>query len=216
MSSGFNELKEIKIGANILSNKIKQLKEYDTKYGTDIVPNMTKNINSVDDIFIKSLSPLSVSGSGADTYLNNEVQSVDKIYQDLINKLSTNKQGCGDYPNEDKVYTKEINTIKKSILGSLNLASKPKKMNQVTMSLKPRNGSKSRHQPKFVETSQFRNEYSEDGNLSADFNNMELKRRKTSKKASSKTGSKSGSKIKKSSKKSKSKRPSLRNLMIVK
>lgn len=149
-------LNEIKVGSNILNNKLKNLKEYDLKYGTDILPRLSKNLLTFDDIFTKELSPVNLSGygGGGENYLNNEIESITNIYNDLLTKIANNQSGCGtdsDSTSEfNKIINKELKNVKTTLLNSKSQKQKKSKndMTRLTskmgeMSLKGRRKKKS-------------------------------------------------------------------------
>jgi len=119
-----------KVACSILQNKLRNLKEYDSKFGTNIIQSLSKNIMTYDDIFIKSLSSVNLNGCGGQKYLADEVQSVTNIYNDLLTQISNSQAGCGlegASTEMDKNSKKEINGLKSSFLNVMGMKSNPRK-----------------------------------------------------------------------------------------
>ena len=85
-------ISDTKVGFHMLQNKLKNLKEYDLKFGTDIIKSLSKNIMTYDDILSQPLCNINLNGYGGEKYLTNEINNVTDIYNDLITKL-TDKSG---------------------------------------------------------------------------------------------------------------------------
>jgi len=114
LSSSFNNLKEISFGANVFKDKISKLKQYDERYGTNIVNNFSSNFNEYEDVFSTSLHPVSVFGSGIDGALNGQVKEATELYNDLVQQITNSNLGCGS-DTFDQQINKELSSIKKSI-----------------------------------------------------------------------------------------------------
>jgi len=104
--------------AKILNEKIKQLAKYDSKFGTKIVPNLRQSFKTVDDAFTSSFNTFSVSGSGLDSVINQDIENVNQIYRDLIQKIDSQKSGCG-LDNDGMSFNREIDSIKKSFIKTI-------------------------------------------------------------------------------------------------
>ena len=114
MSKKENSSNDTKVNCNILQNKLKNLKEYDSRYGTSILQSLSKNITSVDDVLMKQLGTVDMIGCGNNKFLSNEAESVTNIYTDLLTKIANSQSGCGF--EDGQPVDKEINKFKKDFL----------------------------------------------------------------------------------------------------
>lgn len=137
MSSAFNNLKEISFNANVFKDKIAKLKQYDEKYGTNIVNNMSSNFQNFEDIFTSNLQPISVYGSGVDTALNGQVKETTELYNDLVQQITNSNLGCGSETMDQQI-KRELSAIKKSIYNRL--INKPPKGKHPKQELAPHGG----------------------------------------------------------------------------
>jgi hypothetical protein len=117
-------ISDTKVGFHMLQNKLKNLKEYDLKFGTDIIKSLSKNIMTYDDILSQPLCNINLNGYGGEKYLTNEINNVTDIYNDLITKL-TDKSGCGDEPQDQK--SPDVKKFKTNFMNITGMNSKPKK-----------------------------------------------------------------------------------------
>lgn len=97
---------------NILQNKLKNLKEYDSKYGTKILESIGSNICSAEDVLSKQLNGVSLSLCANNKYLANEVDTVTNIYSDLLTRIANNQTGCGNL-SDDSDETKQDKDLTK-------------------------------------------------------------------------------------------------------
>ncbi len=121
----------------MLQNKLKNLKEYDLKFGTDIIKSLSKNIMTYDDILSQPLSNINLNGYGGEKYLTNEINNVTDIYNDLITKL-TDQSGCGnDTQDQKNPDVKKFKTNFMNITGMNSKSKKPRyKNNMVSVGVK--------------------------------------------------------------------------------
>jgi hypothetical protein len=113
----------------MLQNKLKNLKEYDLKFGTDIVKTLSKNIMTYDDILSQPLCNVNLNGCGGEKYLTTEINNITDIYNDLITKI-TDKSGCGEENLEFKnTDVKKFKTNFMNIAGLNKPTSKPRRYN---------------------------------------------------------------------------------------
>lgn len=108
-------ISDTKVCCNILQNKLRNLKEYDLKFGTNIIQSLSKNISSYDDVLSKSLSAVNLNGCGGEKYLAEEISSVTNIYNDLLTKIANNQNGCGDTHSAAPL-NKDITNLKNNIM----------------------------------------------------------------------------------------------------
>lgn len=93
--SKHKQVSEDKLSYSILQNKLRNLKEYDSRYGTKILDSIGANIASVDDVLTKQLSGVSMTSCANNKYLANEVDTVTNMYSDLLTRIANNQSGCG-------------------------------------------------------------------------------------------------------------------------
>lgn len=130
-------ISDTKVGFHMLQNKLKNLKEYDLKFGTDIIKSLSKNIMTYDDILSQPLCNINLNGYGGEKYLTNEINNVTDIYNDLITKL-TDKSGCGeDLQNQTNTDVKKFKTNFMNITGMNSKPKKPRyKNNMISVNVK--------------------------------------------------------------------------------
>lgn len=113
---------DAKLCYNILQNKLRNLKEYDSRYGTKILESIGANIASIDDVLTKQLSGVSLSSCANNKYLANEVDTVTNIYSDLLTRIANNQSGCGanladnENESESKSDMKELTKFKRDFI----------------------------------------------------------------------------------------------------
>lgn len=135
-------ISDTKVGIHILQNKLKNLKEYDLKFGTDIIKSLSKNIVKHDDILTQPFCNVNLTGYGGEKYLTNEVNTVTDIYNDLITKI-TDKAGCGpENPDLDKGELKKFKNNFMTITGINNNNLKTKKSKRNVINVAVKSGSK--------------------------------------------------------------------------
>ena len=117
-------ISDTKVGFHMLQNKLKNLKEYDLKFGTDIIKSLSKNIMTYDDILSQPLCNINLNGYGGEKYLTNEINNVTDIYNDLITKL-TDKSGCGE--DLQNLTNTDVKKFKTNFMNITGMNSKPKK-----------------------------------------------------------------------------------------
>lgn len=130
-------ISDTKVGFHMLQNKLKNLKEYDLKFGTDIIKSLSKNIMTYDDILSQPLCNINLNGYGGEKYLTNEINNVTDIYNDLITKL-TDKSGCGEeLQNQANTDVKKFKTNFMNITGMNSKPKKPRyKNNMISVNVK--------------------------------------------------------------------------------
>lgn len=124
---------DIKVGCDILMNKIMNIKNYEKKHGIQIIPELAANIKDYDDIFAKSLNLVNLHGCGGEQYLNDEITSVTSIYNDLLNKINSSNVGCGEEEEMDytRDFVKDISSFKNNLMNMLSKTRNPPKTSEL-------------------------------------------------------------------------------------
>lgn len=186
MSKDGKKENELKLSYNILQNKLRNLKEYDTRYGTKILDSLGANIASVDDVLSKQLSGVSMSSCANNKHLANEVDTVTNIYSDLLSRIANNQSGCGQ---EDSLLDegKDLSKFKRDFISLIGKNAKRKKRSASKSASKtPRR--------KYSKSASYTSMLTGNG---AENLVMNAKRKRGSKKASKKTSKKASKKASK-------------------
>ena len=103
---------------NILQNKLKNLKEYDSKYGTKILESIGSNICTAEDVLSKQLNGVSLSLCANNKYLAKEVDTVANIYSDLLTRIANNQTGCGNFSDDPDAMKqdKDLNKFRRDFI----------------------------------------------------------------------------------------------------
>lgn len=188
---------DAKLCYNILQNKLRNLKEYDSRYGTKILDSIGANIASVDDVLTKQLNGVSLSSCANNKYLANEVGTVTDLYSDLLTRIANNQSGCGmslcdDDEKKKSTEFKELSKFKRdfiTIIGKQAKRGRKKKSKVASKRMSP--GSKRGFNTDLL---------SGEGMTSPSMSNMtaSAKRRSKKKKASKKASKKTSKKLRSS------------------